>query len=92
MDILVVCSLGLGSSFIIESNVIKYFKDKNIKYNVMRCDITTAEFYNPDLYICSEDINFNVDKRDVDKIELEDILDEEEFKNKLDSFLKSRGF
>lgn len=92
MDVLVVCSLGLGSSFIIESNVKKYFADKNINYNVMRCDLTTAEFYDPDVYICSEDINFDVDKRLVDKIELEDILDEEELKSKLDSFLKSRGF
>ncbi|KAJ52169.1 PTS system ascorbate-specific IIB component [Clostridium tetanomorphum] len=91
LNIVVVCSLGLGSSFIIESNVRMYFKDSNIKYNVLRCDITTAEFYEPDIYICSEDINFNVDKKNIEKIELEDLLDKEELSDKLTSYLKSRG-
>lgn len=91
LNIVVLCSLGLGSSFIIESNVRKYFKNKDIKYNIFRTDITTAEFYEPDLYICSEDINFNVNKRNIEKIELEDLLDEEEFNSKLTAYLKSKG-
>ncbi|NMM63817.1 MtlR transcriptional regulator [Clostridium sp. P21] len=92
IDIVVVCSLGLGSSFIIECNAKKYFQNKNIKYNIMRCDVTTAEFYEADVYICSEDINFTVDKKQINKIELLDLMDEDELKTKLDGFLKSRGF
>ncbi|AKN30506.1 MtlR transcriptional regulator [Clostridium carboxidivorans P7] len=92
IDIVVVCSLGLGSSFIIECNVKKYLENKNLKYNIIRSDITTAEFYDPDVYICSEDINFTVDKRQINKIELLDLMDEEELKSKLGGFLKSRSF
>ncbi|GAA0728462.1 hypothetical protein GCM10008905_27370 [Clostridium malenominatum] len=92
LNIVVLCSLGLGSSFIIESNVRKYFKNKDVKYNVIRSDITTAEFYEPDLYICSEDINFNVNRKSIEKIELEDLLDEEELNSKLTNYIKSKGF
>ncbi|MDU1443078.1 MtlR transcriptional regulator [Clostridium sporogenes] len=91
LNIVIVCSLGLGSSFIIETNVKRYFKDKTVKHNIIRCDITTAGLYDPDVYICSEDINFNVDKKDITKLELEDLLDQEEIKLKLDNYLRIRG-
>ncbi|QBD84026.1 MtlR transcriptional regulator [Clostridium tetani] len=91
LNIVIVCSLGLGSSFIIEANVKRYFKNKKIKHNIIRCDVTTAGLYDPDIYICSEDINFYIDKKDIAKVELEDLLDQEEIKFKLDNYLKSRG-
>jgi PTS system ascorbate-specific IIB component len=56
MKILVVCGIGLGSSFIIELNVKKVIKELGIEADVSHTDLTTAKTEVADYYIGSGDI------------------------------------
>jgi ascorbate PTS system EIIB component len=56
MKILVVCGIGLGSSFIIELNVKKVIKELGIEADVSHTDLTTAKTEIADYYIGSGDI------------------------------------
>jgi PTS system ascorbate-specific IIB component len=56
MKILVVCGVGLGSSFIIEMNVKKVIKELEIEADVSHTDLTTAKTEAADYYIGSGDI------------------------------------
>ncbi|MCX7950641.1 MAG: MtlR transcriptional regulator [Clostridiales bacterium] len=82
----VLCSLGLGSSYIIETNLKNILNQYKLDAQVIRTDITSAECYDADFYVCSEDINFRPTKQ-ITLIQLEDLLDFEELHEKVKKFV-----
>ena len=56
MKILVVCGVGLGSSFMIEMNVKKVLKELGIEAEVSHTDLTTGKSEKADYYIGSPEI------------------------------------
>jgi PTS system ascorbate-specific IIB component len=56
MKILVVCGVGLGSSFMIELNVKKVLKELGIEAEVSHTDLTTGKSEKADYYIGSPEI------------------------------------
>lgn len=82
----VLCSLGLGSSYIIENNLKNIFNQYKLEATIIRTDMTTAECYDADLYVCSEDINFRPTSK-INLIQLEDLLDYEELQEKVKKFI-----
>jgi PTS system ascorbate-specific IIB component len=61
MKILVVCGIGLGSSFIIEMNVKKVLKELGIEGEVSHTDLTTGKTEKADYYIGSPEIMEQLD-------------------------------
>ncbi len=84
MKITVVCSLGLGSSFMIEMNVKELLQQYNIKgIEVEHVDIATANYLKSDIFICSSSIDFQHPHQESTVICLENLLDIEELELKL---------
>ena len=61
MKILVVCGVGLGSSFMIELNVKKVLKELEIEAEVSHTDLTTGKAEKADYYIGSPEIMEQLD-------------------------------
>jgi PTS system ascorbate-specific IIB component len=87
--ILVVCSSGLGSSFIIEMNAKKILKELNIEAEVNHTDLTSGKTEFADLYIGSQEIISNLidGKRNV--AGLKNLLDKKELTQVLQTHLGS---
>ena len=80
MNILVVCGNGLGSSFIVEMNVKKVFKELNIDAEVSHTDLATAKTEKADYYIGSHDLIHNLEDGKRKIIALTNLLSQEELK------------
>lgn len=91
MNISIVCSLGLGTSFIIKVNLEKILKKMNINADVNHTDLTTAQSICSDLYITTvlHDLKPPYNKAEV--IFIENVLDMEELEKKFLSFWEERG-
>lgn len=82
--ILVVCGNGLGSSFIMELNVKKALDQMGKEAEVSHTDIATARTESADVYLGAQDIIGTLDDGSRDIVALENVMNVEEIKTKLD--------
>ena len=82
--ILVVCGNGLGSSFIMELNVKKALEQMGKEADVSHTDITTARTESADIFLGAQDIIGTLDDGSREIVALENVMNVEEIKTKLD--------
>jgi len=92
MKILVVCGSGLGSSFMVQMNAEDALKELDAPSNVEadHSDLGSATSDMADLFICGKDLEDNVGALG-EVIVLDNILDKDELKNKLEEYLKNNN-
>ncbi|GAB3064109.1 PTS sugar transporter subunit IIB [Salinicoccus sesuvii] len=93
MKFLVVCGQGLGSSFMIEMNVQQVLKELEVQdgsIEVDHCDLGSAASDMADVFISGRDLADNVAPLG-EQIILNNILDKEELKSKIEEYLKEKG-
>lgn len=88
IKILVVCGMGVGSSYFVMQNVISAVKNLRWQAEVENTDIFNAAALEADV-IVGADYLVELVESDAVKISLEDLLDEVELQKKLES-LKER--
>ncbi|MCA0979818.1 MULTISPECIES: PTS sugar transporter subunit IIB [Exiguobacterium] len=82
--ILVVCGNGLGSSFIMELNVKKALEQMGKEADVSHTDIATARTEPADIYLGAQDIIGTLDDGAKEIVALENVMNIEEIKSKLE--------
>ncbi len=82
--ILVVCGNGLGSSFIMELNVKKALEQMGKEADVSHTDLATARTESADIYLGAQDIIGTLDDGSKEIVALENVMNIEEIKSKLD--------
>jgi ascorbate PTS system EIIB component len=87
MKIVAVCGNGLGSSLMIEINIKKILREKNIKAEVTHIDLSNASTIKADIYIMGKDISKSCSLNN--KIVLESLIDKTELENKLINKIQS---
>ena len=88
--IMCICGSGLGSSFLVEMNVKTVLKDLGVNgIEVEHCDLGSAWPGIADLIISGADLKSNVE-RFADTIALNNIMDKNELKGKLEEYLKAK--
>ncbi|TCP27834.1 PTS system IIB component (L-Asc family) [Scopulibacillus darangshiensis] len=90
MKLLVVCGSGLGSSFMVEMNIndiLKEFNVENIEVN--HTDLGSATSDMADVFIAGRDMEEGISSLGKTVI-LDNILDKEELKARLESLLKEK--
>lgn len=92
MQILVVCGSGLGSSFMVQMNAEQALKDLGAAESVEadHSDLGSATSDAADLFVCGKDLADNVTTLG-ETIVLDNILDKDELKNKLEEKLTEKG-
>lgn len=93
MKYLVVCGQGLGSSFMIEMNIEQALKELDVKegtIEVDHCDLGSASSDMADVFISGRDLADNISGFG-ELIILDNILDKEELKTKIEENLKQKG-
>ncbi|MDY0393741.1 PTS sugar transporter subunit IIB [Virgibacillus halophilus] len=91
MKMLVVCGSGLGSSFMIEMNVKDVLKDLSAEgIEVEHSDLGSATSDMADLFICGKDLADAASGLG-ELVVLDNILDENELKEKIGDKLKEKG-
>ncbi|QNO15837.1 PTS sugar transporter subunit IIB [Alkalicella caledoniensis] len=91
MKILVACGSGLGSSFMMEMNVVKVLKELGVEnFEVDHCDLSSAATIKADIYIGTRDIASNLTSLG-DTISLNSMIDLNELREKLEGMLKQKG-
>ena len=89
--ILVCCSTGLGSSFMIEMNIKKVLNELGIKgIEVSPSDLSSASASGADIFVGTRDIANNL-KPLGDTILLNNMIDMNELRDKLTLMLKGKG-
>lgn len=89
MKIVCICGNGLGSSFLLEMNVKAVVKDLGFDFDIDHSDIGSAYQGMADLIVCASDLYDNC-TRFGEAIGLNNIMDKNELKEKLETFLESR--
>ena len=89
MKILVVCGSGLGSSFMIEMNIIKVLKELEIEAEVNHSDLGSAKGEKADIYVGTRDIADQLVDLGGDVISLKSMIDMKELKEKLDNYFNN---
>lgn len=93
MKFLVVCGHGLGSSFMIEMNIEQALKELDINESDIEVDHSDLGSASPDMadvFICGKDLADNVASFG-ELIVLDNILDKDELKTKIEEKLKEKG-
>lgn len=91
MKILAVCGTGLGSSFMVEMNINDVLKDLGVEgVEVEHSDLGAATPGAADFFIAGRDIAMGMGHLD-NVIELNNLLDKAELKEKISEALKSKG-
>lgn len=92
MKILVVCGSGLGSSFMVQMNAEQALKDLGAPEDVQadHSDLGSATSDMADVFICGKDLADNVSALG-ETIVLDNILDKDELKEKLQGKLQEKG-
>lgn len=89
--IVCICGSGLGSSFLVEMNVNTVLKDLGLSnIEVEHTDVGSAWPGLADLIVCGSDLE-NVLKRHGDVLALDNIMDKNELKDKLSTYLTGKG-
>ncbi|PKM50129.1 MAG: PTS ascorbate transporter subunit IIB [Firmicutes bacterium HGW-Firmicutes-7] len=83
LKILVVCGNGLGSSFLMEMNINKVLKEIGAKVDVDHCDLTSAKGYKANIIVGTKDITSQLVGYAEVLVELNNILDIADMKNKV---------
>ncbi|NPV44112.1 MAG: PTS sugar transporter subunit IIB [Firmicutes bacterium] len=83
MKILVVCGSGLGSSFLIETNIKKVLKELGVEAQVDHADLGSAKGYGADILVGTKDIAVQLEGKAKKVVSLNNMLDMEDMKNKL---------
>lgn len=87
-----VCGMGLGSSLIVELNAKKALEELGISENDVLVTHKNLNSYSPndgfDYIICGMDLADSIDEGNGKKIVLENLMDQNELKEKLSSILK----
>ncbi|SHK55227.1 PTS system, ascorbate-specific IIB component [Clostridium cavendishii DSM 21758] len=91
MKILVCCGNGLGSSFMIEMNVKKVLNELNVEAEVNHADLASAKGIPSDLYVGTRDIASQLEGLGGEVVSLNNMIDINELKNKLEEGLKKIG-
>ncbi|WP_226036089.1 PTS sugar transporter subunit IIB [Aquibacillus saliphilus] len=90
MKILAICGSGLGSSFMVEMNINDILKAENIEnIEVEHSDLSSATPGIADLYVVAKDLEDSCTNLG-DMIVLNNIVDTDELKTKLLSYLKEK--
>lgn len=89
--ILVCCSTGLGSSFMIEMNIKKVLKELGVEdIEVTHSDLSSASASDADIFVGTRDIADNL-KPLGDTISLNSMIDMNELRDKLTAKLREKG-
>ena len=89
--ILVCCSTGLGSSFMIEMNIKKVLKEVGVEdIEVSHSDLSSASASGADIFVGTRDIADNL-KPLGDTISLNNMIDMNELRDKLTAMLKKKN-
>lgn len=89
--ILVCCSTGLGSSFMIEMNIKKVLKKLGVEnVEVNHSDLSSATSSSADIFVGTRDIADNL-KPLGSTISLDSMIDMKELEEKLTAALKEKG-
>ncbi|MBR1645326.1 MAG: PTS sugar transporter subunit IIB [Selenomonadaceae bacterium] len=83
MKILVCCSSGLGSSFMIEMNIKKVLQELGIAGEVTHCDLSSAASHKSDIYVGTRDIAVQLEGLGGIVVSLNNMIDKVEMKKKL---------
>ncbi|MDF2614208.1 MAG: phosphotransferase system lactose/cellobiose-specific subunit [Clostridia bacterium] len=91
MKILAVCGTGLGSSFMVEMNIQTILKELGAKdVEVEHSDLGAATPGAADIFIAGRDIAMAMKHLD-NVVELNNLLDKKELKEKISTVLKARN-
>jgi PTS system ascorbate-specific IIB component len=91
MKILAVCGTGLGSSFMVEMNIKSVLKELNAEgIEVEHSDLGAAVPGAADFFIAGRDIAMGMKHLD-NVIELNNLLDKKELKEKIEKALQEKG-
>ena len=91
INILAVCSFGIGTSLLLKMDIEKILEEVGVEGNVENCDVATMGGYQPDLVVTSEYLVDDV--RNVlscEIISVESFTDKVALKNKLTLFLDKK--
>ncbi len=83
LKILVVCGNGLGSSFLMEMNIKKVIKEIGAEVEVDHSDLTSAKGYHADIIVGTKDITSQLSGYAKELVELNNILDLEDMREKV---------
>ena len=89
--IVCICGSGLGSSFLVEMNIEAVLKELNVSdIEVEHTDLGSAWPGIADLIVCGSDLYDNL-KRFGETLSLDNIMDKNELREKLEILLKEKG-
>jgi PTS system ascorbate-specific IIB component len=88
--IVCICGSGLGSSFLVEMNVKTVLKDFGLNIEVEHTDLGSGWPGMADLIVCGADLEDNC-KRFGDVLALDNIMDKNELKEKLQKTFTEKG-
>ena len=92
MKILVCCGSGLGSSFMIEMNIKKVLNELNVSgVEVNHSDLSSAKGMPSDIYVGTRDIAVQLTGLGGEVISLNNMIDINELKTKLQETLTNMG-
>lgn len=91
MKILVCCGSGLGSSFMIEMNIVKVLAELGVNAKVEHCDLSSAKGIKADIYVGTRDIARELTSLGGEVISLNSMIDVKELKEKLTETYKKMG-
>lgn len=92
MKILVCCGNGLGSSFMIEMNINKVLKELSIDgVEVNHSDLASAKGIPSDIYVGTRDIATQLTNLGGEVVSLNNMIDANELKTKLQEVLQKLG-
>lgn len=87
--VLIVCTNGLGSSFIVEMNIKKILSNMGIEAEVTHTDLTSAKSEKADYFIGSKEVVSSLDDGTRDVYGLNNMLDNNELEQVLTKMFKS---
>ncbi|AGB40759.1 phosphotransferase system, galactitol-specific IIB component [Halobacteroides halobius DSM 5150] len=88
MKILTVCGAGQGTSLLLKMNIQEIADELDLDVEVDNTSISTAKTANADLILAGEYHAENAEELEKPVITVEDFMDKEEIKHKLEEFLK----
>jgi len=92
MQISVVCSMGLGTSYILRSLAEQIFKRYGIPVQIQHVDLATARSLASDLYITTMNHEFVPANAQATVLLIENVLDTDELQVKIERFLKENQY
>ena len=88
MKIMAVCGSGLGSSFMVEMNIIKVLKKIGVEAEVEHSDLASAVSGAADLFVMAKDIAESSSVPAEKRIVLDSIISMPELEEKLTNYFK----